>query len=1385
MWDQEFFMVETESSITSILTAYEQQEKRRALGGIYALAGFDYQLRFYLADFVDPLANHSKNLDTAGNVFLEALSDVAKQDANDHLVCIQVKRTLTLASLKDAASEVLAIELFLKSQYPSMRGKVKFNLVASQGSSDIQWSDLPATHESYSIISQLLTEERLLSPRIEPDPWWRAITTVWPYLKDPYGFMRFALERAISRGPTPADAQRIRDEICERFKQDLLEKKSLGHPLTLADFQLKEEPSTNLQVGHEITLARLRDHQYMAQTQRLNSLYANLLEYKYIGQRELRSEVQVFWLSGRSGAGKSVILLHTIEKLVYEGFNVLWLKGNSELLEPTLRVFKEAHKQDLPDFIAIDDLYDHDARNRIDLNRLGEFIDESENQNWPIILTCGPTEFADSFEEDATYRGFNLNRYQIVPLAAKEAEEVEVWYQQRTGKPPLKGSAFNQAADEDNGLFISLAVELAHGDLKTFAQRFAQRIQLNDLDKALWLPLALNRLYLRAPYDWLTKEDREKLATLNHEGDFNLLETADERQIVRLTHPHLANALYLALRKPANSEAYTNDLVDTFHRALTEQNADLVSQLLRLFSGREQGMAIERLSIVKLPDLALKCAKHWHEHPPVVSDADSLADMATSWACWATTAPNITSTFNTNVLLTALSHLGTAYKAWSICWQHLAEHYPKDEELFFWAVKHLSDPLFIRHPNWSFVWEYCLQNEPNRSEIWHNIALEWLQHSLLRPDWHIVWQKLLPENVEPDWEQHPVLALGRRRLYGEKNGHVWARVMQDLLRLVEPNSSTAIQLFDLAKTWLTGREESNEWNYIWQALLAQRDVLPESLPLSELLQCGATWLTGREDRDEWNYIWQALLAQRDALPESLPLSELLERGATWLTGREDRDQWNYIWQALLGQRDTLPESLPLSELLQRGAIWLTGREDREQWAHVWQALLAQQDTLPENLLLSELLERGATWLTGHEDRDEWAHVWEALLAQRDALPESLPLSELLQRGATWLTGREDRDEWNYIWQALLAQRDVLPESLPLSELLQHGATWLTGHDYDVKEWGIVCERLLELKYQNGDFFAIAADWLTQASGKAEWPILAAKFIVATPHHATSTKFAVTLAGLIHANPNKGYWFKTQKLVSNLIVLETLPPTVKDWLQVLHDRKNHPAWKEAHQSLTYGFPIKGSAKRSNDSGQIIELANGLISYYSFSSNNHKLTKNDIRDFFVQHIDLDKELIQVGLSKATQLIIGEKYDGCVGEYVSYGVFIAIGGQSALLHRTQCSNWFELSRKFPSGSQICVEILSVTDRGAQLRYAGPELTIEGEEIVLSVGEVYNAYISGIKKYGLFLQVGVHFGLLHRTHLPPNTDILSQYFINQKLDVQLAEIKSDGKLVLKLPDQ
>ena len=1252
-------MVETNNSITTILSAYEQQEKRRAFGGIYALAGFDYQLRFYLAEFVESLVNSASNLDSAGQVYLEALSDVTKQSACSNLICIQVKRTLTTETIKDAAFEVVAIERFLNNLYPGMRNKVKFNLVASQGSPDIDWAGIPKTHETHPTISQLLAQGRLLTPRIEPDPWWRAITAVWPHIKDPYGFLRFALERAISRGPTAADAQRIRDDICERFKQEKLVKELPGQLLASADFQLKTHPSTHLDVGREITLARLRDSQYLGLTQRLNVLCAHLFEYKDTSQRKLRNEVPVFWLTGRSGAGKSVQLLQTLERLVREGWRVLWLKGNAELLEPTLRAIEEANEQDRPDFIAIDDLYDRDSRNLIDLSKLGEFIDESDHHSWPIILTCGPTEFADSFEVDVTYRGFNLERFPISPLAAQEAEEIETWYQQRTGKSAQRGSAYIQAAEENNGLFISLALELAHGDIKTFAQRFAQRIELNVLNKALLLPLALNRLYLRAPYDWLTIEERETLATLNHEGDFNLLETAGEGKIIRLTHPHLANALYLALRKPANNEAYTNDLASVFQRALTEQNAGLVSQLLRLFSGREQGIAIERLNIVKLPDLAVKCARLWRENPSKIPYADGLADMLTSWACWATTAPNLISELDTNVLTTALDSLGRAYKIWSICWQHLSDYYPSNEELFRWAAVHLSNQLFISHPTWSFVWEYCLKNDSSRTRIWHEMGLDWLQSSLRRPDWHIVWKKMLAED-KPDGEQAPILILGHRRLHAESDGPDWAFVLQDLLRLAEPGSPTSYKLFGLAHTWLTGRE----------------------------------------DRAEWTYVWRALLVQRDALPASLPLSELLERGVAWLTGREERAEWAHVWQELLVQRDTLPASLPLSELLERGAAWLTGREERADWAHVWQDLLAL----------------------------------------RDILPASLSLSELLERGATWINVRED----------------------------------------NVEEWSFVLERLLEQQYQDELFLDIAAKWLPQTSKKPEWPILSAKFIVAAPQHAASKKMAVMLAERIQAKPNDHLWLKTKSLTANLAAKETLPPEIKGWLLALNTRKEHPAWAEARRSFNEGLPLKGrTIVQKNSSTLSIGLENGLRAICSDSG----LSKNRTYDFYVLNLNLDRETIYVGLNNKVQLKIGEKYNGLVVRYKEYGAFVTIDGQSGLLHKKECSNWVDLVERFPKGSQICVKILEIASEGPKLQYAGPELAPESTG-TLTVGEVYQGSIQGMKEYGLFLRLGTRDGLLHRTQMPPNTDIMRQYSIGGQLNVQLIEIKDDGKLVFKLPD-
>lgn len=1443
--------------MTSILSAYERAEPHRALGGIHALAGFDYQLRFYLAELVESLAAGGAVLDEVGRLFLEALSDVARQAANQALVCIQVKRTLTRKAVADAAAEVETIQRFLTTHHPQMSAQVTFRLVASQGDASLQWTDVPAAHPARPTIDALLRQGRLLPPAIEADPWWRAVVAVWTHLKDPYGFLRFALERALSRDPLPADAQRIRDDICERFAADRRAHELPGQLLTAADFQRNAVPSRSLEIGREITLARLRDQQYMPRSHRLNALYATLLERQDLSLRDLRSEARVFWLSGRSGVGKSVLLLQTVERLVGEGWKVLWLKGQAELLEPALRAIADAPAQWRPDFIAIDDLYDRSARTRLDLGRLGEFIDERGHQTWPMILTCGPTEFADAFKEDSAYRGFDLHRQTIQTIAADEAAEVEAWYRERTGRASRRGPAVSQASQDDGGLFISVAVELAHGDLHAFALRFGERVQLNGLDEALRLPLALNRLYLSTPYDWLSDSDREKLATLNGEGDFSLFEMGSEGQTVRLTHPHLADALYQALRKPANKLAYTNDLVTAFQRVLAARDAGLVSQLLRLFSVNEEGLISERLSIVERGQLARECAKAWCGNQMVL-DEDGQADASVSWACWATTAPDIVSVLGEDLLETALAQLGQAYKVWPGAWGRLIDCYPGHDELFVWAREHLGKLRQINHPTWSFVWEDCLRSDPRHEAVWRNMAFSWLQHHLRRPDWHIVWKKLLLDGTEPDWKADPVLLLGMRRVRAEQDGPDWAYVLQDLYALAERGSPQVEDLAILGTRWLAGHENRAEWSYVWRSLLTRPDVLPDAVPAAQLLRRGMEWLTAREDRAEWVYVWRFLLTQADELslaellsrgvswlegredrtewthvwqevlkhadPQSdaVPFAQLLHRGITWLVGREDQAEWTYVWKSLLVYTEALPDALPRAELLRRGFACLAGREDRAEWSFIWQDLLRHADALPDSVPMAELLRRGMSWLAGREERAEWSYTWKLLLVYADELPDVVPITGLISRGVSWLAGREDRIEWSHIWQDLLKQADVLsdkamlaellsqavawlsgredradwahiwqdllryadasPDAVPLTELLHLGVAWLVGRDL-TEGWSFVCEALLDRRFQNADLFERTASWLKLTDTRPEWPVLAAKFIVAAPYHAASADFACALERRITALPNNKHWRRTQALIGDLTSDSELPEAVQSWWRAVHERRNSSAWTTARRCLDEGLPINGQVTVVKETVCSVELEIGLMAVWANENDRARGTKGLKLTFFVQTLNVDSEVVQVGLEKPVRLVPGEVHEGRVIERRNFGLRVSVGGQAGLLHRSKCRDWASLAVTYPVGSTISVEILEPTGKGLALRYAGVENDCVPEDLV--VGGVYDGHVTGVQHYGVFLTVGSHLGLLHRSQLPGGTDLSARYVQDQVLRVQVKKIRGDGRLALSLPDQ
>ncbi len=1404
------------ANLSSVLSDYERVQPKRASGGIHALAGFNYQLRLYVADLVESLVSDEQDLEDAGNVFFEALSDLAKQEG-DFLICVQAKRSLTVASLKDAATEIFAIDNFLALYHPELREQVRFKLVASQGNKDVTWDKLSPTHPAHSLIDELVKEDRVAQPEIQADPGWRAITLIWKSLKDPYGFMRFALDRSLTRINSTVDCQRIRDDICERFSQDRLSPILIGQLLTCLDFSPSLKPSANLEIGREITLARVRDQQYMTRPHRRDALYERLLERHDLSLRDLRSAVRVFWLAGRSGVGKSVLLLQILERLIADGRRVLWLGGNSELLEPALREVINAPDDLRPEFIAIDDLYDRDARTKLDIARLGAFIDETGRQGWPMILTCGPAEFAEAFEEESRYRGFEVNRETLHPVAADEAREVAAWYHKRTGRTPARGPAFEQANNTDGGLFVSLAVELAHGDLKEFALRFAERVRLNDLDDALRLPLALNRLYLRAPYDWLSDQSREKLATLNVDGDFELLESGQVGQVVRLTHPHLADALYRALRKPGNSQAYTNDLMAVFEKALTEINGVLVSQLLRLFSAPRRGLAAERLSIVDEAQLADGCARAWRANQTNFEwDSDTSADIATSWACWADMQPVISARLGEKLFDNAVSSLNSAFKNWTACWMRLAACEAHTSELVAWANKCLSGEKFITHPRWSLVWEHCLNKEV-APQNWLDMGLVWLQRNLRRTDWHFVWKNLLPQTPDCRWDLYPALILALRRLKAENDGPDWAYVLQDLLVFAEGRYDKTIELVILGHDWLIQREDRAEWAFVWRALLKQADCLPKSISLSDLLAQGVSWLEGREDRAEWSFIWRELLNYPEEILKVASREDLLSGGRRWLVGREGRVEWSYVFRALLEQSKSSLSAAQFTDLFLQGYQWLNGHDDQPEWLTVWRVVLSEINCLPpsevsnfnllgfrwlvenvnanqwafvweelleslehcENVSLqTDVLVLGHKWLLGREDMDEWGYVWARVVKKAEKLPEAITIAELWSLGNLWLDGREDKAAWSYVWKALIHEFDYAPESMPFSDLLARGYRWLNSHE-NQPNWSYVWESLIDHSKKVpeavplSEMLKIGSAWLLSREHQADWSFIWQKLVAYAVQQNASSLLSDLMAQGHHwlegRDGTSSWGFVCEVLLENRYRDRAFLDLASQQLEATTKEKSWPL--TAMKFLAVGPDHPASSK----------LAEELSAQINRCPNSSRWFKNEglfieLRELSIPVSEELKKLCQTFFERDQAPVWAIAFDRMKGKLPVQGCLVAGGGGKYIIELSiglvGVWNASEYAQKV-IGAVHDFYIHSVNPSRGLVR-VGIEPPID-----IVVGGIYQGVVSSIKAYGLFVKFGLVSGLLHRRCCGNFTFFTSKYPIGSVISVCVEEETEKGLIL------
>ncbi len=163
--------------------------------------------------------------------------------------------------------------------------------------------------------------------------------------------------------PTPEDRRARLQASAEEIWKSLIElEKSterrggayLWSPVDRLPDQVR---SGDVLTGQQPSVAHLRNGYLAARPDALGRIRTRL--QRWLAERskaQVQTTVPLFWIGGRSGSGKSALLLQLLSALQEEGTGpVLWLSDKSDLLAGTARWAREAFDSERAPVIGLDD----------------------------------------------------------------------------------------------------------------------------------------------------------------------------------------------------------------------------------------------------------------------------------------------------------------------------------------------------------------------------------------------------------------------------------------------------------------------------------------------------------------------------------------------------------------------------------------------------------------------------------------------------------------------------------------------------------------------------------------------------------------------------------------------------------------------------------------------------------------------------------------------------------------------------------------------------------------------------------------------------------------------------------------------------------------------
>jgi hypothetical protein len=302
--------------------------------------------------------------------------------------------------------------------------------------------------------------------------------------------------------------------------------------------------------------------------------------------------VPVFWIDGRSGEGKSVLLLQLVQHVLSGTAPPVIVRLSPDELPAWVarqrqRQHRLNHEGWQPIIAVIDDLHAVG-----DMEEWTQQLRSATDLAFPgiAVIACGPTPERQELERVCRPL-LDVKHFTVPNLDAAEMDAFRRWYVDRTGK-----DVSLDASDPANRLLVIWMFELTQGrSLHDFAQNFRQRLVHHDLLDLAKVILAANAVELPAPSRLIAElhhEKRDRFGTLCRAGQLHFEETTqtvttlkmDHSTFIgyRLAHLQIAWRLYCEWPRGYASLAATwaRDLAEGVAAAMRQGDTDWAHALL-------------------------------------------------------------------------------------------------------------------------------------------------------------------------------------------------------------------------------------------------------------------------------------------------------------------------------------------------------------------------------------------------------------------------------------------------------------------------------------------------------------------------------------------------------------------------------------------------------------------------------------------------------------------------------------------------------------------------------------------------------------------------------------------------------------------------------------